>query len=153
MVMARIVVGVDGSEESMTALRWAVEEARLRGASVEAVHVHDPLLPVYGMDPGVPMSMGVDDIAREAESQARRLVEEMVEALEELGGVPVRAVVVEAPVPARALVERSADADMLVVSSRGRGGFQELLLGSVSHQCATHAECPVVILRRQGHAG
>ena len=125
--MGRVVVGVDGSRESMAALRWAVEEARLRGAVLETVHVFENT-PVWRLSVH--------------QQHADRPVEH-------LGDVEVDAVMVESRHPEQVLVERSEGADMLVVGSRGLGGVSELLLGSVSHHCAVHAHCPLVIIRPQ----
>ena len=153
--MSRIVAGVDGSNESAEALRWAVEEGRLRGAAVQAVYVYEPIpaWQVYGYaDPVAgasvpPLAEGIEQARAEAEEAAHRLVGEMVAALPDTG-VTVEPVVVGEGRPAQVLIEHSRDAEMLVVGTRGLGGFSELLLGSVSHQCANHAVCPVVILRR-----
>lgn len=145
--MGRIVVGVDGSEQSEAALRWAVDAARLRGATVEAVHAYEPMPMVgYGFAPAPVATDMVEEMAQTARQDAKRLVDEAIRRVE-AGDVMVEAVAVEEVGAARALVERSRDADLLVVGSRGRGGFQELLLGSVSHQAANHAACPVVIVR------
>ena len=152
--MSRIVVGVDGSEESAAALRWAVDEGRLRDAAVEAVYIYEPIpaWQVYGYaDPVAggsvpPLVEGIEQAREEAEEAAQQLVSRMLAALPGTG-VTVDPVVVGEGRPAQVLIERSRDADMLVVGTRGLGGFSELLLGSVSHQCANHARCPVVILR------
>ena len=153
--MGRIVVGVDGSRASMAALRWAVREARFRGAQVETVYVFEntPSWRVYGYqqetieaepDRSHQATLTSDE---QSGAEAHGVVERMVDDLDQLGEVGVESVIVEDRHPARVLVERSADADMLVVGSRGHGGVSELLLGSVSHHCATHAQCPVVIIR------
>lgn len=152
--MGAIVVGVDGSPQSKKALAWALEEARLRGASVRAIHVYD----VPGVTPyAFPEEAAVttDQIAElekvlqasAADSRARAtaLIEQAVAELGQVDDVKVDAVAVHGR-PAPKLIEESEDADLLVVGSRGRGGFTELLLGSVSHQLAQHAVCPVVIL-------
>jgi nucleotide-binding universal stress UspA family protein len=150
--MGRIVVGVDGSESSKRALRWAAEEAVLRGASLEVVHTyeHDRTWTSYPGDEDV-SALAVeqlrDQIARTADraaAHARAVVDRLVA---DLDGVAATGSVVQSQHPAKTLVERSRDADMLVVGSRGRGGFKELLLGSIGQQCASYAECPVVIIR------
>lgn len=152
--MRRIVVGVDGSRQSLAALRWAVEDARFRGATVETVYVFEntPSWRLYGYREGStrPDPRAGPDLRREDElggAHAQGLVEGMVHEVVGDEDVPIDSLVVEDRHPARVLVDRSEGADMLVVGSRGRGGFSELLLGSVSHQCATHARCPVVIVR------
>lgn len=140
-------MGIDGSEPSASALRWAVEEARLRGATVEALYVHEPQTSmVYGAADGpLPPDLFQGALAR-AREEAQGVVDDHLAAVG-AGDIAVEGVVVEGTGPSAALVERSRDAAMLVVGSRGLGGFAELLLGSVSHQCAQHAHCPVVIIR------
>jgi nucleotide-binding universal stress UspA family protein len=150
--MGRIVVGVDGSDGSREALRWAAGEARSRGSSLEVLYTYErgsvgsPY--VYDETMGVEVWQQareeVEAATRHAAIRAQALVDGMVG---ELTGVEVEAIAIESQHPAEALVERSRDADLLVVGSRGRGGFKRLLLGSVSQQCAHHAECPVVIVR------
>jgi nucleotide-binding universal stress UspA family protein len=139
--MGRIVVGVDGSEHSRRALRWALEEADLRGASLEAVAAWS-----------YPYLAGADAVAtvavdpRELQATTARALEE---ALEECATPAQRDAVKRTVVedrPARALLDAANGADLLVVGSRGRGGFAGLLLGSVSSQCVHHASCPVVVV-------
>jgi nucleotide-binding universal stress UspA family protein len=143
-----IVVGVDGSNASRTALRWAAEEARLRGARLEAVYVyeHSPSWQMYGYSAeiaAIPVSAMPDD--RYSRELAQSLVEGLVADLGAVG-IEVDAIAHEDRRPAHALVERSRSADLLVVGSRGRGGFAGLVLGSVSQQCVQHATCPVVVM-------
>jgi nucleotide-binding universal stress UspA family protein len=143
-----IVVGVDGSNASKAALRWAAEEARLRGARLQAVYVfeHSPSWQMYGYSAeiaAIPVSAMPDD--QHSRELAQSLVDRLVADLGDLG-VEVEAIAHEDRRPAHALVERSRDADLLVVGSRGRGGFAGLVLGSVSQQCAQHASCPVVVM-------
>jgi nucleotide-binding universal stress UspA family protein len=149
-----IVVGVDGSAGSDVALRWAVAEARLRGSSLRIVHVyhlpHGPYTEVgVGAAAGmvVPASYTDDErLRRTIEEQARRVIDDaLARAGEAAAGLDVERVAVEGP-PAQTLIESARGADLLVVGSRGRGGFLGLLLGSVSQQCAHHPPCPVVIL-------
>jgi nucleotide-binding universal stress UspA family protein len=143
-----IVVGVDGSNASRAALRWAAEEARLRGARLQAVYVfeHSPSWQMYGYSAeiaAIPVSAMPDD--QHSRDLAQSLVDRLVADLGGLG-IEVEAIAHEDRRPAHALVERSRDADLLVVGSRGRGGFAGLVLGSVSQQCAQHASCPVVVM-------
>jgi nucleotide-binding universal stress UspA family protein len=136
-----IVVGVDGSDESKEALRWAIDEARLRDASVRVVYAWwaQPVLV-----PGSPVIAADWELLRRS---AEEFVEEFVDrAVDEPTDVEV-AVVATHGTPADVLVRASKDADLLVVGSRGHGGFAGLLLGSVSQQCVHHATCPVVIVR------
>jgi nucleotide-binding universal stress UspA family protein len=130
---------VDGSEQSKAALRWALEEARLRGASVRVIHAWTIR---YAAGIGVAYVAGTVDQLRD---ESERLLASVID---EVGteGVDVERAAVEGGA-ARVLVEAAEGADLLVVGSRGHGGFAGLLLGSVSQQCAHHAPCPVVIVR------
>ncbi len=143
--MSRIVVGIDGSEESKAALRWAIEEARYRDATVEVVHVHQPPA-MYGYPPTSLAPELLQDTEDALRRQAGQLLDEVVGAVEP-GEILVERTVLQDVGAAQALVARSRGADLLVVGSRGRGGFKGLLLGSVSQQSANHAACPVVIIR------
>jgi nucleotide-binding universal stress UspA family protein len=150
-----IVVGVDGSAGSDAALRWAVAEARLRGSGLRVVHAyHLPHVPLTEAGVGAAGGMGLPAILTEdgerlrgmVEGQARRVVDDaLARAGDAVAGLEVERVVAEGP-PAQTLIEAARGADLLVVGSRGRGGFLGLLLGSVSQQCAHHPPCPVVIL-------
>ena len=146
---ARLVVGVDGSAQSVDALRWAIHHAELLGGIVEAVIAWEPL-GASGWAWG-PVAMAVDfDYAGDA---AKVLEDAISQATGPGTTVEIRRVVTEGPA-ARVLVEASEGATLLVVGSRGHGGFAEVLLGSVSQQCAHHARCPVVITRgRESHVG
>jgi nucleotide-binding universal stress UspA family protein len=141
--MGTIVVGVDGSEESKAALRWAIEEARLRNAAVRAVHSWSVYPAIY---PGTPIRASDWEELRAA---ADEFVEHFAaDVVGDTAGVELTAVAVQGDrTAARCLVVAAEGADLLVVGSRGLGGFRGLLLGSVSQQCAHHAPCPVVIVR------
>jgi nucleotide-binding universal stress UspA family protein len=135
---------VDGSPESQEALRWALEEARLRKGTVKAVHAwHDPYLLTPGY--GLPEDFEVSALRAEAEKFLSSTVAEITG---DKPDVDIELVVGEGPAGS-VLVEAAKGADMLVVGSRGHGGFMGLLLGSVSQQCAHHAPCPVLIVRGQ----
>ena len=137
--MERVLVGVDGSEASRAALRWAAEEAKVRGVPLLAIEAWEFSPLMFAAD--VPVQLG--DLKDTVEAHLAEVVREEVG---DPAGVDVReAVVEEAPVPA-ILGEATAD-DLIVIGSRGRGGFKGLLLGSVSQQVAQHAPCPVVIVR------
>jgi nucleotide-binding universal stress UspA family protein len=148
--MSKIVVGVDGSEASKDALRWAMAEASLRNASVVAVHAWQPPTPPPEISPAftpVPAALDLTDWLPKLQASARLLVEQVVnEVAGDESGVEIRPTAIEAP-PATALIEAARDAELLVVGSRGHGGFTGLLLGSVSLQVVQHAPCPVVICR------
>ena len=166
--MAKIVVGVDASPGALRALTWAADEARLRLATLQVVHAYHAqalAAPLYfpsqeGL-PGQAVAAGgrapEEEMAETLEQRAefqeavRRQAEDLLEGLlEEVGdvveGVDVQRSVVEDRNAAEALVELSDGADLLVVGSRGRGGFSSLLLGSVSHATVLHARCPVVVI-------
>ncbi|MCM3925041.1 universal stress protein [Frankia sp. AiPs1] len=137
-----VVVGVDGSAGSLRALRWAVEAAAVRKTAVRAVHAWHLDVPAY---PGI-----YADFGSALAEQAQRTLDDAVNTIiaEHGGGLPVQLVKeTVADGAARALLRGAADAQLLVVGSRGHGGFAELLLGSVSHQCVAHAPCPVAVIR------
>lgn len=152
--MGRIVVGIDGSDESQAALRWSIEEAAVRGATLEVVYVYQytPEWQLYGYAGSSSEEFQAEQQAREAAEdraaaeQAEALVRRLIADAAPPAELDVQVVAMPDRRPAEALIERSKGADLLVVGSRGRGGFTGLLLGSVSHQVATHAHCPVVIL-------
>jgi nucleotide-binding universal stress UspA family protein len=140
--MGVIVVGVDGSDESREALRWALEEARLRKATLRAVHAwRDPYIVTPGF--AIPEDFDFTALRSHAEDLLRTLVAEVGS---EGSDVSIEEIAVEGPA-ASILVDAAEGAELLVVGSRGHGGFTGLLLGSVSQQCAQHASCPVVIVR------
>lgn len=139
-----IVVGVDGSDSSRTALEWAYDEATHHGASLTVVSTwHPPALPMtppYG-------SIPPEDYGGQPRRDALDLLERFTAALvPREPAVDVRTSVEEGN-PAKVLIERSKDADLLVVGSRGHGGFKGMLLGSVSQHLVAHSECPVVVVR------
>ena len=135
----RIVVGVDGSVPSKAALAWAVKQARLTGAAVEAVIAWE-LPATYGYP--VPVAPDIDYGGLAAEVLAGAIAE--VSSPGE--PVKIRSTVAEGNA-ARVLLDASAGAELLVVGSRGHGGFVEALLGSVGQHCVHHATCPVVVIR------
>ena len=140
--MKAIVVGVDGSAASIAALRWAADEARMRGDDVRVLHAWARPMAHSALDTVSPIELGFDFEAAATESLQRSIAEAGLDG----STVTVRPEIVHAGA-AEALVRASAGADLLVVGSRGRGGFTGLLLGSVSRQCAHHSKCPVVIFR------
>jgi nucleotide-binding universal stress UspA family protein len=137
----RIVAGVDGSASSLKALRWAIRQAELTGGSVDAVIAWQSPA-ASGLGWGVAM---VDDTDY-AELAAKTVGEAISKAADPASQVRVRPVVGEGNA-AQVLLEASADADLLVVGSRGHGGFASALLGSVGLHCTHHARCPVVVIR------
>jgi nucleotide-binding universal stress UspA family protein len=143
--MEKIVVGIDGSDASKNALRWAVEDARARGAEVVALHAYE--VPVPALDAVAPATpVDLPGLISEAQDDAQQFAAKVVdEVVGNVVSVDVAPIAVEDE-PARALVDASRDADLLVVGSHGHG-LSGLLLGSVSLECAQHAACPVVIFR------
>ena len=135
----RIVVGVDGSDSSKAALRWAIRQAKLTGGSVDAVTAWR-FPSTYGWPPPT-------DGAIDFEGNAKQI---LTTALAEVSGlepdVPVRPLVTEGHA-ADVLLRAARGADLLVVGSRGHGGFRSAVVGSVSLYCVLHARCPVLVLR------
>jgi nucleotide-binding universal stress UspA family protein len=141
--MPGIVVGMDGSEHSRRALEWAVREAGLRGVALTVLAVHEVASNHWT---GHPELYPADQPAAEA---VRRAAEDAVQkAVSQVGAPGPASVTVRAVsgLAAQELVAASADADMVVVGSRGGGGFAQLMLGSVSHQVVSHATSPVVVI-------
>ena len=142
-----IAVGVDGSDESVEACAWALGEARLRGVPLRVVHAWQ-YLPVVAEPLAALPPMPVDELVASAHKVAEQVVERATDGA--APGVDVEYRIVEGPAAA-AVIDAARDAGLLVVGSRGRGGFAGLLLGSVSQQVVHHAPCPVVVLPRHAH--
>jgi nucleotide-binding universal stress UspA family protein len=152
--MRVIVVGVDHSAGAKAALRFALDEARLRQVTLRVVHAWQfGYIGATGLEGWLPAAGGdVEEFRRSAEAALEETLRDV--------GADTDGVAIERRLdqgtPAAVLVEESRGADLLVVGSRGHGGFAQLLLGSVSQQCAQHAFCPVVIVRgtaKNGHEG
>lgn len=137
---ARVVVGVDGSETARRALAWALEEGRARQAEVEVVNAWHP--PYVGAYPYDPAALDLELF----EQGARDLVAEMLDGQDVTGLPAPPRVTVVSDTAAQAVITAADGADLIVIGSRGRGGFKGLLLGSVSQQVAHHAPCPVVVV-------
>ena len=131
-----IVVGVDGSEPSKEALRWAARQAELTSADLHVVAAWE-YPTAWGWAPPYPERF-------DPEGDTRRVLEATVE--EALGSSADVELVVLEDRPAPALLRAAADAELLVVGSRGRGEFVGMVLGSVSEHCVHHARCPVVVV-------
>lgn len=138
--MGRIVVGVDGSRESERALRWAVDEARLRGSELELVQA----APRAGMLDAVTSLSSRAELEEGAEHLLERVLEEVVLPRLDTDDIVVHRTVRSGPA-AEVLCEAARGADLLVVGARGQGGFRGLLLGSVAAQVVSHAPCPVLV--------
>ena len=140
----RIVVGVEGSGGAKAALRWAIQEARFRNAVVEVVTAYSttyvPASPDFNYVP-----LDTSDLAQEVKRMQDKVVDDVLAELEACD-VEIRRTITRGRAP-DTLIRAAEGADMLVVGSRGRGGFRGLLLGSVSQQIAHHGDCPVVIVR------
>ncbi|WBO62199.1 universal stress protein [Streptomyces camelliae] len=143
----RIVVGIDGSEPSKAALRWAVNQAKLVGGAVDAVFAWDYPTPWHGLVPPTEKEPG------DYEEHMRKVLDHAID--EALGPGPGRPVALRTISahghPATVLLDAAAGAELLVVGNRGLGEFREALLGSVGMHCVQHAPCPVVVIRGSGH--
>jgi nucleotide-binding universal stress UspA family protein len=137
----RIVVGIDGSPGSRAALEWALTQAGLTGAAVEAVAAwQEPAV----LNHGYPMGyLGEDDLA----ALTQKILDDVVAAVTtergDAANVLTRTVMGH---PAQVLTDAAVGAQLLVVGSRGHGTFAGMLLGSVSQHCVQHAACPVVVV-------
>ena len=139
--MPGIIVGVDGSDHSRKALERAIQEAAAHHTSLTVLTVHQAVRDVYG---GVSHYPGDADLTEKARQAATAETNEVVAAL----GVQPESVTVTAVhgLPAEELVKASEGADMVVMGSRGAGGFARLRMGSTATQVAQYAHCAVLIL-------
>ncbi len=139
-----IIVGVDGSDSSRAALQWAYDEAAHHGASLTAVMTwHPPTLPQsppYG-------ALTEKDYESQPKLEALGVLDGLIAQLEKRDPEVDLRTSIEEGSPAKVLIERSKGADLMVVGSRGHGGFAGMLLGSVSQHLVAHADCPVVVVR------
>lgn len=140
--MPGIIVGVDGSGHSQRALEWAMKEAAIRHAPLTVLTVHQAVRGIYG---GVAVFPDDPELTEKASAAAQ---EEADTVLAGLGGSRPASVTVRAVngFPVEELISASKDADMIVLGSRGAGGFARLMMGSVAGQVAQHAHCPVLIV-------
>lgn len=139
-----IVVGVDGSPGSRTALEYALDEADARGATVRVVSVFESL-GMFGARYGLPIPVSDAQMAARVTRQTRVLVDQVLAGRASWRDVDVT--VHAAGSPGRVLVEEAKDADLLVVGHHGRGAFAGALVGSVGMYCVLHARCPVTVVR------
>jgi nucleotide-binding universal stress UspA family protein len=135
----RIVVGVDGSALSTNALEFAIEETQLRHGHLHVTYAYP------SMEKPVTGSTG-KDYYEQVEAEARTFMEGIMAGAPSTEGVDVEWLAVPGN-PAEVLIEASSGAALLVVGSRGVGGFKGLMMGSVSTQCVHHSHCPVLVVR------
>ena len=139
---SRVVVGIDGSGSSKSALRWAAEEAKAHNTELTVTSVWTPLPAAVAPYDSLGLEPGLDP-----ERMAAAILDDTVEeVLSEYSGLALRREV-RGGNPAKVLIDLSDGADVLVVGSRGHGGFVGMLLGSVSQHVAAHADCTVVVVR------
>ncbi|MFE2754859.1 universal stress protein [Actinosynnema sp. NPDC059335] len=141
-----IVVGVDGSESALTAVRWAAEEAVRVRVPLELVHAY--ALPVHAYPE---MVMTGPEVQEAFEEQGRQWLEQAAASVRDLVPDPKTSIV--ARQPSAAMVDASRDARLVVLGSQGLGGFSGLVVGSVAVAVATHGECPVVVVRGEARTG
>ena len=142
--MPGITVGIDGSHNSLEALEWAMKEAALQNSPLTVLTVHEVAANQWTGHPLIQ-----PDVDNPAQEKYRQAAEEAVaKVTSELGDVRPAAVTVRAVTgfAAHELIDAAKDSDLLVVGSRGGGGFARLLLGSVTSQVVHHAACPVVVV-------
>jgi len=138
-----IIVGIDGSAHSLKALEWAITEAAIRHAPLTVLTVHQAVAGYFATPVQYPGDQDLTDQAREV---AQKETDDILGKADEGSRPPSVTVRAVNGLPAEELLRASAGADMLVVGSRGAGGFARLLLGSVSTQVTHHAHCPVVVI-------
>ena len=141
--MPGIVVGIDGSDHSRHALEWAVSEAALRHAPLTVLTVNQA---VAGYGGGPVEYPGDPNRARHAEEAAQKQTDSVIESVGAQSRPPSVSVQAVTGFPVEELLRASASADLIVVASRGSGGFKRLRMGSVANQLTAHAHCPVVVI-------
>jgi nucleotide-binding universal stress UspA family protein len=145
--MPGIIVGIDGSGHSQLALEWALKEAALRRVPVTVIAVHEAVRgffsgpTVYAHDP------------EQTEQAAATVREETEKVLATLGDARPESVTIHAVhgFPVEEILKAGQDAELIVVGSRGAGGFARMTMGSVAYQVSEHAPCPVTIVRPPHH--
>jgi nucleotide-binding universal stress UspA family protein len=142
----RVVVGYDGSDTSVRAAAWAALEAKARGRGLALVHAILPPVTTGGLGVGLPPSL---DLIESLELQAKNELDAVGAGFSDID--VVASVLIGAP--SGVLLEASESADLVVIGSRGRGGFRGLLLGSVGAQVAAHSSCPVAVIRSDAPEG
>ena len=146
MAAKPVIVGVDGSEQSLLAVEWAAQEARRHSSPLRIVSAPDvmPRMHAYHASPA--------EIAAALRGVAARALAAAITRCDEVApGLPVDTCLLSGP-PAVAVAETGSDASMLVVGARGAGGFAAMMLGSVSRYVAAWAPCPVAVVREESSA-
>lgn len=140
--MSGILVGVDGSGHSQRALEWAAKEAALRNTSLTVLTVHQAVAGFWG---GALHYQGDDALVQTVAEAAKAQTDKVLASLGDSKPASVHVKAVEG-FPAEEIINAGADADIIVLGSRGGGGFSRMLLGSVSSQVSEHADVPVLIV-------
>ena len=140
-------MGFDGSETAQRAVRWAAGEARVRGRGLTLLHAILPPVTTGGLGVGLPPSL---ELIQQLEAHAKAQLDALAD---EVRRTRCRHPSSAVGAPSGVMLEASEQADLVVIGSRGRGGFAGLLLGSVSAQVAAHAECPVAVIRQDPAPG
>jgi nucleotide-binding universal stress UspA family protein len=141
--MSGIIVGVEGSGHSRRALEWAINEAAIRHAPLTVLTVHQPYRGFWNAAVEYPGDAAlIGDARKAAQDETDTVLGELASAARP----PEVTVLAIEGVPAEEILRAGADADMIVLGSRGAGGFAGLLMGSVASQVAHHASCPVVVI-------
>ena len=140
--MSGILVGVDGSGHSQRALEWAAKEAALRNTSLTVLTVHQAVAGFWG---GALHYQGDDALVHKVAEAAKAETDKVLASLGDSKPASVHISAIEG-FPAEEIIIAGADADIIVLGSRGGGGFSRMLLGSVSSQVVEHADVPVLIV-------
>lgn len=141
--MPGIIVGIDGSGHSRGALEWAMNEAALRRAPLTVLTVQQAVAGFWGNPVAFP---GDADLAEHARKKAQEETDDVLDKLPASARPLSVTVLSTVGAPAEEILKAGKDAEMIVVGSRGAGGFKKLLMGSVSTQVSYHANCPVVVI-------
>lgn len=141
--MPGIIVGIDGSSHSRRALKWAISEAAMRRVPLTVLSVNQAIAGFWG---GAAESPGDAEFAEHARKVAQEETDSVLDEFAPESRPPAVTVEAVTGIPAEEILAWGKDADMIVVGSRGAGGFKKLLLGSVSVQVAHHAHVPVVVI-------
>ncbi len=141
--MPGILVGIDGSSHSRRALDWAISEAAIRHTPLTVLTVQQAMTSFWAG----PMIYPEDaDLAEHARKVAQDETDDALRKVAEDARPPEVTVLAVPGIPAEEILSMGRDADMIVLGSRGAGGFKKLLMGSVTSQVAHHAHCPVVVI-------